>query len=154
MWTSPRSDAVGRYPESCEIDGQGPAPAPVARYLSEDGLLAAAFVEAGDIRAVHHFGRTINARLRTACDCATGTASSPGAPSPTASRSITWWRWNGAARRRWTILPFSAITITGERPSRDGSSRWTGASDEHPGWKFIEQPEFGQEPDPAFHLPR
>ena len=50
----------------CELDGQGPVPVPLARALSVDAFLAVVFTEAGDIRAVSHRGRTINAKLRTA----------------------------------------------------------------------------------------
>ena len=44
----------------------GPIPVPLARALAVDSFLALVFTEAGDIRAVHHLGRTINATLRTA----------------------------------------------------------------------------------------
>jgi len=139
--------------ELCEIDGQGPVPVSVARYLSEDGLLAAVFVEAGDIRAVHHFGRTINARLRTAlrlrdrhcvvpgCSVAYGleidhvVAMERGGPTSLDNLALLCHHHH---RRK---------TFEGWQLSR------TGASDEHPGWKFIEQPEFGQEPDLGFDLP-
>ncbi len=52
--------------ELCEIDGQGPIPVPMARDLANDSFLAVLFHRAGDIRAVSHLGRTINAALRTA----------------------------------------------------------------------------------------
>ena len=52
--------------ERCEIDGQGPIPVPMARDLANDSFLAVLFHRAGDIRAVSHRGRTINAALRTA----------------------------------------------------------------------------------------
>jgi 5-methylcytosine-specific restriction endonuclease McrA len=52
--------------EQCEIDGQGPIPVPMARDLANDSFLAVLFHRAGDIRAVSHLGRTINATLRTA----------------------------------------------------------------------------------------
>ncbi len=52
--------------EICEIDGQGPIPVELARGLLTDSNLTVLFHEAGDIRAVSHLGRTINATLRTA----------------------------------------------------------------------------------------
>jgi hypothetical protein len=52
--------------EICEIDGQGPIPVELARGLLTDSNLTILFHEAGDIRAVSHLGRTINATLRTA----------------------------------------------------------------------------------------
>jgi hypothetical protein len=50
----------------CEIDGQGPIPVAMARDLANDSALRVLFHRAGDIRAVSHLGRTINATLRTA----------------------------------------------------------------------------------------
>ena len=52
--------------ELCEIDGQGPIPVPMARSMADDSFLRFVFHEAGDIRSVSHFGRTINRHLRTA----------------------------------------------------------------------------------------
>jgi hypothetical protein len=52
--------------EICEIDGLGPSPVPMARDLANDSVLRVVFHKAGDIRAVSHLGRTINATLRTA----------------------------------------------------------------------------------------
>ena len=52
--------------ELCEIDGQGPIPVAMARDLANDSALAVLFHRAGDVRAISHLGRTINARLRTA----------------------------------------------------------------------------------------
>jgi hypothetical protein len=133
--------------ELCEIDGQGAVPVPIARHLAEDGLLAAVFVEAGDIRAVHHFGRTINARLRTAlrlrdrhcvvpgCTVAYGleidhvVAMEMGGPTCLDNLALLCHHHH---RRK---------TFEGWQLSR------TGPTDEDPGWRFVEQPEFGQEPD-------
>jgi hypothetical protein len=52
--------------EICEIDGMGPIPVLMARDLANDSMLRVVFHKAGDIRAVSHLGRTINATLRTA----------------------------------------------------------------------------------------
>jgi hypothetical protein len=52
--------------ECCEIDNLGPIPVPMARDMANDSFLRFVFHRAGDIRAVSHFGRTINRQLRTA----------------------------------------------------------------------------------------
>lgn len=52
--------------ECCEIDNQGPIPVRMARDMANDSFLRFVFHEAGDVRAVSHFGRTINRQLRTA----------------------------------------------------------------------------------------
>jgi hypothetical protein len=52
--------------ELCEIDGQGPIPAKMARDMANDSFLRFVFCESGDIRSIYHFGRTINKALRTA----------------------------------------------------------------------------------------
>ncbi len=52
--------------ETCEIDGQGPIPVRMARDMANDSFLRLVFQEAGDIKAISHFGRTINRQLRTA----------------------------------------------------------------------------------------
>jgi hypothetical protein len=51
--------------EVCEIDGQGPIPVTMARDLANDSALRVLFHQAGDIKAISHLGRTINAKLRT-----------------------------------------------------------------------------------------
>ncbi len=52
--------------ECCAIDNVGPIPVPMARSMTDDSYLRYLFHQAGDIRAVSHFGRTINRSLRTA----------------------------------------------------------------------------------------
>jgi hypothetical protein len=52
--------------ERCEIDGQGTIPVAMARSLTNDCYLRLVFHRAGDIKAISHLGRTINATLRTA----------------------------------------------------------------------------------------
>jgi len=52
--------------EVCELDNQGPIPVAMARDMADDSFLRFVFHQAGDIRAVSHFGRTINRTLRTA----------------------------------------------------------------------------------------
>jgi hypothetical protein len=52
--------------ECCAIDNVGPIPVPMARSMANDSYLRYLFHQAGDIRAVSHFGRTINRSLRTA----------------------------------------------------------------------------------------
>ena len=52
--------------ECCQIDNLWPIPVPMARDLANDSFLRLVFHRAGDIRAVSHWGRTINRALRTA----------------------------------------------------------------------------------------
>ena len=52
--------------ETCEIDNFGPIPVAMAGSMANDSFLRFVFSQAGDIRAVSHFGRTINRHLRTA----------------------------------------------------------------------------------------
>jgi hypothetical protein len=54
--------------ETCHIRGVGPVPVEVARTWVDDAFIKAVIRDGDDIRRVHHFGRTINARLRTALD--------------------------------------------------------------------------------------
>jgi hypothetical protein len=64
--------------ELCEIDGQGPIPAPMARDLMNDSYLRLIFHRSGDIRSIFHFNRTINRTLRTALVCRDTTCVVPG----------------------------------------------------------------------------
>jgi hypothetical protein len=50
----------------CRLDGIGPVPAVMARDLMNDAFVKLVFHRAGDIRAISHLGRTIQASLRTA----------------------------------------------------------------------------------------
>ena len=52
--------------EICELDNHGPIPVAMARDMADDSFLRFVFHQAGDIRSVSHFGRTINRTLRTA----------------------------------------------------------------------------------------
>jgi len=52
--------------EICEIDNQAPISVAMARDMANDSFLRFVFHQAGDIRAISHFGRTINRQLRTA----------------------------------------------------------------------------------------
>ena len=52
--------------ELCELDGQGPIPPLMARDMANDSFLRFIFHRSEDIRAISHFGRTINKSLRTA----------------------------------------------------------------------------------------
>ena len=140
--------------ELCEIDGQGPVPVPVARYLAEDGLLAAVFVESGDIRAVHHFGRTINARLRTALRLRDRHCVVPGC---TVDYGLEIDHVVEMERGGPTCLGNLAL-LCHHHHRRKTFEGWqlsrTGPSDDDPGWRFVEQPVFGQEPDLGSDAPR
>ena len=133
--------------ELCELDGHGPVPVEVVASLVDDAFVAYVFTEAGDIRAVSHLGRTINAHLRTAL----------------------------ALRDRRCVVPDCGVAYSleidhvhplehGGRTELDNLAllcrhhhrmktydgwtlRRTGPTDEDPGWRFTPQPPFGQEPD-------
>jgi hypothetical protein len=51
--------------EICEIDNQGPISVATARDMANDSFLRFVFHQAGDIRTISHFGRTINRHLRS-----------------------------------------------------------------------------------------
>lgn len=52
--------------ETCEIDGVGPIPVEVARRFADDAFFTTVLTDGIEIRKVHHFGRHINAVLKTA----------------------------------------------------------------------------------------
>jgi len=68
--------------ESCHIRGVGPVPVEVARTWVDDAFVKAVIRDGHDIRLVHHFGRTINARLRTALDLTEPTCAVPRCDNP------------------------------------------------------------------------
>jgi len=135
--------------EICEIDNQGPIPVAMARDLANDSFLRLVFHRSGDIRAVSHFGRTINRSLRTAL----------------------------AFRDRCCVVPGCAVSygleIDHVRPFAGGgptqldnlallchhhhylktNEGWTLArsgtgDDGRPTWEFTPMPPFGEEPEP------
>ncbi len=132
--------------ELCEIEGQGPVPVPVARYLTDDSYLCTVFTEAGDIKAVHHFGRTINARLRTALRLRDRHCVVPGCGVAYGLEidHVRPMEQGGA-----TCLSNLAL-LCHHHHRRKTFEGWvlsrSGPSDEDPGWRFEEQPPFGQEP--------
>ena len=133
--------------ELSELDGHGPVPVEVVSGLLDDAFVACVFTEAGDIRAVAHLGRTVNAHLRTAL----------------------------ALRDRHCVVPGCGVAYTleidhvhplerGGRTELDNLALlcrhhhrlktyegWTlertGPTDEDPGWRFTPLAPFGQEPD-------
>jgi hypothetical protein len=139
--------------ERCELDGQGPIPVPLARALAVDSFLALVFTEAGDIRAVSHRGRTINATLRTALTFRDRCCVVPGCSMP-----------YGLEIDHVAPLEFGGITSLDNLAllcrhhhrlkTYDG---WelarNGPSDEDPQWSFTPQPPFGQEPDLGLDRP-
>jgi hypothetical protein len=52
--------------EVCEIPGVGPIPVATAEALASDAIIAGLLYKGTDVTKVCHFGRTINATLRTA----------------------------------------------------------------------------------------
>jgi len=68
--------------ETCHIRGVGPVPVEVARRWVDDAFIKAVIRDGDDVRLVHHFGRTINARLRTALDLTESTCAVPRCDNP------------------------------------------------------------------------
>ncbi len=134
--------------EICEIDNQGPIPVAMARDMANDSFLRFVFHQAGDIRSISHFGRTINSHLRTAL----------------------------AHRDRCCVVPGCGVSYGLEidhiRPFATGgptelanlallchhhhylksNEGWTlerlGTRDDDPRWSFTPMPPFGEEPEP------
>ncbi len=132
--------------ELSEIDGHGPVPIPVIKHLMEDSFLSLVFVEAGDIKAISHQGRTINAALRTALAFRDKCCVVPGcgvAYSLEIDHGI-----NFAAGGPTELGNLARIchhhhflkTYNGWVLARHGPT------DEDPQWSFTPQPPFGQEP--------
>jgi hypothetical protein len=139
--------------EICEIDGQGPISVPMARDMANNAFLSFVFQQAGDIRAISHFGRTINRRLRTALAHRDRTCVVPGC-------NVAW------GLEIDHVIPFAE----GGPTSLDNLALlchhhhflktfegWTlertGGSGRAPGWRFVPLPPFGQEPGLGTDLP-
>jgi hypothetical protein len=139
--------------ELCELDGMGPIPVPLARALAVDSFLALVFTEAGDIRAVHHHGRTINATLRTALAFRDRACVVPGCAMP---YGLEIDHVRPISLGGPTTLDNLALLCTHHHRLKtyDG---WVlerhGPSDEDPGWSFTPLPAFGQEPDLGLDRP-
>jgi hypothetical protein len=133
--------------ELCALDGMGPIPVPLARSLATDAFLAVVFTEAGDIRAVSHRGRTINAKLRTALAFRDRTCVVPGCSMPYGLEidHLDQWALGGA-----TELDNLALLCSFHHRKKTYEG-WTlqrhGPSDEDPQWSFTPLAPFGQEPD-------
>jgi len=136
--------------EVCEIDNQGPIPVAMARDMADDSFLRFVFHQAGDIRAVSHFGRTINRTLRTAlahrdrccvvpgCGVAYGLEIdhirpfAEGGPTELANLALL-------CHHHHFLKTYEGWTLESSGRAPDGSPNWT----------FTPMPEFGQEPDPV-----
>jgi hypothetical protein len=139
--------------ETSEIDDLGPIPVPMARDLANDSFLAVLFHRAGDIKAVSHFGRTINATLRTALVHRDRTCVVPGCG---VSYGLEIDHVLPFAEGGPTELDNLALlchhhhflkTYEGWRLVRHGPT------DEEPNWSFTPLPPFGQETDLGLDLP-
>ena len=132
--------------ELCSIDGQGPVPVAVVKNLMNDAFLAVVFVEAGDIKAISHLGRNINAQLRTALVFRDRGCVVPGCG---VLYSLEIDHVISRAEGGLTNLPNLALLCHHHHHLKtyDG---WVlqrnGPSDQDPRWSFRPQPEFGQEP--------
>ena len=133
--------------ETCEIDGQGPIPVRMARDMANDSFLRLVFQEAGDIRAISHFGRTINRQLRTALAFRDRTCVVPGCGvsfgleidhiipfadgGPTELENLAL-----LCHHHHFLKTFEGWTLERTATRDDGS----------PIWSFTPEPPFGQEP--------
>jgi hypothetical protein len=133
--------------ECCEIDNQGPIPVRMARDMANDSFLRFIFHEAGDVKAISHFGRTINRHLRTALVHRDRTCVVPGCGvsfgleidhvipfaehGPTELDNLAL-----LCHHHHFLKTFEGWTLT-----RAGS----GGTD-MPEWRFEPEPPFGQEP--------
>ncbi len=136
--------------EVCEIDNQGPIPVAMARDMADDSFLRFVFHQAGDIRSVSHFGRTINRHLRTAlahrdrccvvpgCGVAYGLEIdhirpfAEGGPTELANLALL-------CHHHHYLKTYEGWTLEESGRSVDGS----------PSWTFMPMPAFGQEPEPV-----
>ena len=132
--------------ELSEIDGHGPVPIPVIQHLMDDAFLSLVFVEAGDIKAISHQGRTINAVLRTALAFRDKYCVVPGcgvAYSLEMDHGITFGKGGPTALG-------NLARICHHHHSLKTYSGWVlarhGPTDEDPQWSFTPEPPFGQEP--------
>ncbi len=135
--------------EVCEIDNQGPIPVAMARDLADDSFLRLVFHRAGDIRAVSHFGRTINRTLRTALAYRDRCCVVPGcgvfygleidhiesfaAGGPTRLENLAL-----LCHHHHFLKTYEGWTLSRVGTADDGS----------PTWAFDPLPPFGEEPDP------
>ena len=133
--------------ELCELEGHGPVPVPVVHSLLDDAFVAWVFTEAGDIRAVSHQGRTINAPLRTALALRDRHCVVPGcgvAYSLEIDHVLPLEAGGPTALSNLALLCHHHHRLK----TYDG---WvlarTGPTDADPGWSFTPLPPFGQEPD-------
>ena len=135
--------------ETCEIDNQGPVPVAMARDMANDSFLRFVFHQAGDIRSISHFGRTINRHLRTAlahrdrccvvpgCGVSYGleidhiTPFAEGGPTELSNLALL-------CHHHHYLKTYEGWTL-----ERSGTKD-TGPPD----WSFTPLPPFGQEPDP------
>ena len=135
--------------EICEIDNQGPIPVAMARDLASDSFLRVVFHRAGDIRAVSHLGRTINAVLRTALAYRDRCCVVPGCGVPYGLEidHVVPFATGGPTELENLVLlchhhhflkTYGGATLERTGIGDDGS----------PTWSFTPMPPFGQEPDP------
>jgi hypothetical protein len=135
--------------EICELDNHGPIPVAMARDMADDSFLRMVFHQAGDIRSVSHFGRTINRTLRTAlahrdrccvvpgCGVAYGLEIDHIRPfaegGPTSLDNLAL-----LCHHHHYLKTYEGWTL--ERSGSTGEGT--------PAWAFTPIPPFGQEPDP------
>ena len=133
---------------TCEIDNLGPIPVAMARDMANDSFLRFIFHRAGDIRAVSHFGRTINRHLRTALAHRDRCCVVPGCG---VSYGLEIDHIQGFALGGPTELGNLALLCHHHhylKTYEGWTLERTGPTDVDPQWSFTTPPPFGQEPDP------
>ena len=146
--------------ECCQIDNLGPIPVPMARDLANDSFLRLVFHRAGDIRAVSHWGRTINRALRTALFHRDTTCVVPGCGTsygleidhiipfadggPTTLDNLALLCHHHHFLKTYEGWTLERIDPPEEGPS--GRARRKGDPGGPPRWRFEPPPAFGREP--------
>jgi hypothetical protein len=133
--------------ERCEVEGQGTVSVPVVQSLIDDAFVACVFTEAGDIRAVAHLGRTINAHLRTALVFRDGCCVVPGCAVGYTLEIDHVHPLEHGGRTELDNLALLCRHHHRLKTYEGWTLERTGPTDEDPGWVFTPLAPFGQEPD-------
>ena len=133
--------------ELSELDGHGPVPVDVVTSLIDDAFLACVFTEAGDIRAVAHLGRTINASLRTALALRDRHCVVPGCGVGYSLEIDHVHPLEHGGRTELANLALLCRHHHRMKTYEGWTLERTGPTDADPGWTFTPLAPFGREPD-------
>jgi hypothetical protein len=138
--------------ERCEIVGVGPIPVPLARSMLTDSFLKLLIMDGEEIHSVSHMGRTINARLRTAI--AYRDQARCVVPGCGARHRLEFDHVNPFNNLGPTELDNLALLCRFHHHLKTNEGweliREEGPDRDHPHWRFVPAPAFGQEPDLGF----